>query len=346
MGYNALRILWVVAIIVWCLICPILASIVASRKGYSGGNWFGISILFGVVGLIAAVGLPDKNSQDKLGQIYGQLKILNNLFLLSEQGTESAQHQEIVWEKDGSAMIYVPAGNFLMGSPEGEGSGEERPQHKVHIDEYYIDKYEVTNEQYAKFLNEWGKDIDEQGNRMFAEHPWGIRKTGSVFGYALVLAKHPVINVTWYGAVQYARWAGKRLPTEAEWERAARSGSTSKYYFGDDESGLDKCAWYKDNSDGTTQPVGQKGPNAWNIFDMSGNVWEWVSDYYEEVYYKSCPGNNPKGPSDGQDRVFRGGSWKFDASGCRSAFRNWSDPKEGIDSAGFRCAVSASEVNK
>jgi len=258
-----------------------------------------------------------------------------------------AGKNEIIWEKDGSAMVLIPAGEFLMGSPEGEGEADEHPQHKVYLDAYYIDKYEVTNEQYAKFLNEWGKDTDENGQKMIYEHDWGVKKISGWFespqkwqpakGYE----KYPVNNVNWYGANQYAKWAGKRLPTEAEWEKACRASSTTTYYYGNDESELGEYAWYIENSGAKTHPVGTMKPNQWGIYDMYGNVWEWCSDWYYENYYSDSPPKNPQGPFSGNVCVVRGGSWLSGTVSCWSAGRDRLVPDgKWYYRYGFRCAAS------
>ena len=254
--------------------------------------------------------------------------------------------KETTWEKDGSQIVLISAGEFLMGSPEGKGAADERPQHKVFLDDYYIDKYEVTNQQFAKFLNAWNKDTDENGQKMIYEDDWGIKKAGAGFQPANGYDKYPIFNVTWYGANQYAKWAGKRLPTEAEWEKACRAGSTITYYYGDEKNGLKEYAWYIGNSDHKTHPVGQKKPNSWGIYDMHGNVWEWCSDRYDANYYKGSPYKNPQGPSTGSFCVLRGGSWCCGVAVPRSAFRSKCEPdfKFNIlvrDFYGFRCAASA-----
>ena len=261
--------------------------------------------------------------------------------------------EEITWKKDSSQMIYIPAGEFTMGSPEGEGNPNEHPQHNVYVNAYYINKYEITNGQFSNFLNEWGKDTDENEKTMIYENSLGLKKISGWFktpqewkpspGYE----DNPAIDVTWYGAVQYAKWAGKRLPTEAEWEKACRAGSTTKYSFGDEKSRLFEHAWFKENSGGKTHPVGTRLPNIWGIYDMHGNVVEWCVDWYDENYYKSSPYKNPQGPSSPPENgrelhIVRGGSWNGDAGSCRSAYREygWYYGKS------FRCTVSASDVPK
>ena len=258
-----------------------------------------------------------------------------------------AQTKEIIWDKDSSAMVLVPGGEFIMGSNEYEN---ERPPHYVYLDSYYIDKYEVTNEHFIKFMNEWadsrlsgrGKDKDENGQTMIYENDWGVKKVGSRWqigtkGYE----KYPVVCVTWYGANQYAKWAGKRLPTEAEWEKACGAGSVALYCFGDESTKLYKYAWFDKNSGGKTHEVGTRQPNIWGIYDMHGNVLEWCSDWYEGNYYEGSPYKNPKGPDTGSFRVVRGGSWYVAGMFLRSVDRSWLDPVYWNYHFGFRCVVSA-----
>jgi len=251
------------------------------------------------------------------------------------------------WKKD---MVLIPAGEFLMGSPAGEGMEIEHPQHKVYLDAYWIDKYEVTNAQFAKFIEEtghitqaewlgFGFVMTKEGQRQVAganwRHPWGPRSSIEK------RMDHPVVQVAWEDAASYAEWAGKRLPTEAEWEKAARGKEGFKYPWGryyDRSKERIGLPW----SSGSAR-VGSYPPNSYGLFDMGGNVIEWCSDWYLPDYYENSPYKNPQGPDQAYHRIARGGSWLFgDVSVTRAAFRtflmlSWNN------NIGFRCARNAEE---
>jgi len=219
---------------------------------------------------------------------------------------------------DTANMVLIAAGEFLMGSD--PGKPEEKPVHKVYLDAYWIDKYEVTFNKYDKFC-------EVTGRKKPSDERWGRDN-------------RPVINVSWDDAAAYSKWVGKRLPTEAEWEKACRAGSTGEYCFGNNKSKLSDYAWYF-YSEEKTQPVGTKKPNSWEIYDMHGNVWEWCADWYNENYYKNSPYKNPTGPNRGECRVVRGGYYGHPAEFvCRSACRyGINKPDRKRENIGFRCAA-------
>lgn len=266
-----------------------------------------------------------------------------------------SEPQSII-SKYGSEMVLISTtSEFLMGSPANEGRQDEHPRHKVYLNGYYIDRYEVTNEQYANFLNIYGRDKDESGNAMVERDMWGIKRSQGKWASAIGYEKFPVICVTWYGAVQYAKFYGKRLPTEAEWENACRAGSDTKYFWGAEGKELDNYAWNINNSGNKTHPFGMKKTNALGLNDFYGNVTEWVSDWYDERYYEKCVSPNPKiyadtiaynptGPATGKYKVVRGGFWFSGANNCRSASREYYPPNIKRNFIGFRCVVSASEL--
>jgi formylglycine-generating enzyme required for sulfatase activity len=222
------------------------------------------------------------------------------------------------------AMILVPAGEFMMGSPNSDDNAErdEKPQHPVRITRpFYLGKYPVTQEQWQAVM----------GNNP-------SRFNGP---------KSPVQNVSWDDCQQFLKKLNAKigaqggklvLPTEAQWEYACRAGSTTRYCFGDHDSGLDEYAWYAANSGKTTRPVGLKKPNVWGLYDMHGDVEEWCADRYDGSYYGKSPTDDPTGPATGSDRVDRGGSSESPADRCRSAARGARRPGDRSDNLGFRIA--------
>jgi len=212
-------------------------------------------------------------------------------------------------------MVLIPAGSFNMGSGM---QVWEQPIHSVYLDAYYMDVTEVTFDQYDAFCVATSR----------------AQPSDSGFGRGT----RPVINITWYDSKAYCEWAGKRLPTEAEWERACRAGTDTAYYWGDNAALAGSYAWYWDNSPSGTQPVGGKTPNALGLYDMSGNVWEWVADWYDGSYYSASPGSNPPGPVSGTWKVLRGGSSGGVGDGLRSAYRVSIAPGDWYYIFGCRCA--------
>ena len=246
-------------------------------------------------------------------------------------------------------MVLIPAGNFQMGSNAAEADGDEQPIHTVYVGAFYMDKYEVTNAAYAAFLNAKGKHI-ENGIVWFDltdEHAL-IEHVGGRYQAKAGYANHPVIEVSWYGAMAYAAWAGKRLPTEAEWEKAARGGlAGQKYPWGNSIDASN--ANYSGNVGGTTA-VGTYAPNGYGLYDMAGNVWEWCLDAYDSNFYRNSPRRNPiAGAASISDavnnytnvkysRVLRGGSWVDSARDVRVAYRGRGNPAYAYLYYGFRCA--------
>jgi iron(II)-dependent oxidoreductase len=191
----------------------------------------------------------------------------------------------------------------------------------VYLDAYHIDKYEVTNAEYRRFVDATGRAAPTFWNDARFNGP-----------------TQPVIGVTWHDADAYCRWAGKRLPTEAEWEKAARGTDGRKYSWG--EQWDPSRANSTESRLGRTAPLGTypTGVSSYGAHDMAGNVWEWVADWYNKDYYQSSPQRNPKGPNSGTTRVLRGGSWYSDPFALRAAERNDEPADRRLDRVGVRCA--------
>lgn len=270
------------------------------------------------------------------------------------KGASPTSVREIT-SKDGVPMILISAGDFWMGSTTEEIDkvteeclkilGEfritcrsflkyEQPRHKVFLPAFYMDKFEVTTSRYAQFL---------QASRREPPRDWDhvdLEQHG----------QHPVVGIDWHDAEAYCRWAGKRLPTEAEWEKAVRVPDGRHYPWGNEIPTTDMANF--DNVDQDLgndlyskrlKPVGSypKGASAYGIFDLGGNVGEWVADWYEARYYERSPYRNPKGSADGTEKVTRGGSWFYPSPVMRSAFRSGTHPLTRIATLGVRCAKDA-----
>jgi len=259
-------------------------------------------------------------------------------------------------------MALIPAGSFMMGSDEGEDN--EKPVHEVYVDAFYLDKYEVTVAQFKKFVEVTGHKTDaEKEGSSYAwsgtnwEEKKGINWRHDAEGKSIGSnnMNHPVIHVSWNDAKAYAQWAEKRLPTEAEWEYAARCGNKGyKYSWGNGNPVGKKGGNIADEAlkrvfknhtiwegynDGYvfTAPVGSFEPNDFGLYDMTGNVWEWCEDWYDENYYSTSPKQNPKGPDSGTMRVLRGCAWNYNPNYLRAANRNRYVPFYRDDVVGFRC---------
>jgi formylglycine-generating enzyme required for sulfatase activity len=247
-----------------------------------------------------------------------------------------ASGAQVVNTACGMVMVPIAPGQFVMGSD--QGPIDAKPAHAVKVDGFLMDQSEITQEVYQ---------------RVMGTNPSRQKKP-----------KNPVEQVTWTAAVRFCnarsaqeglkpcydtnRWGcdfsagGYRLPTEAEWEYACRAGSTTAYYFGDNPEDLKAFGWFEGNAQAQPHPAAQRKPNAWGLYDMAGNVWEWCNDFYGAKYYRTSPQDNPRGPDAGEKRVLRGGAWSSSAANCRSWVRNCdeaglTDVCLTMDSNGFRC---------
>jgi len=248
---------------------------------------------------------------------------------------------EVLKTKSGIEMVKIPEGWFNMGST--NGSPDEAPVHKVWIDSFWMDRFEVVQEKFKKFQISDPSHFKDPNNPL-EQINW---TDAALFCNERSLAEglEPCYDEeTWECNFQAN---GYRLPTEAEWEYACRAGTDTKFSFGNNVRSLKDHAWFSENSSGKTHPVGQKKSNPWGLCDMYGNVSEWCNDYYSENYYKNSGQKNPKGPLKGKERVLRGGAWNSSADSCRSSYRA-SDPSIddtclASDAIGFRCVRNASD---
>ena len=322
-----------------------------------------LCLFFLLVSVHAAIGNADLNAD-------GKINIQDLVIIAQHLGTDNAEVDQngdgeinildlvIVAGLFGEAptkpeppegMVLIPAGTFQMGSEDEEARDAQQPVHTVHLDAFYMDVYEVTNAQFKAFVDanpDWQKDrIDDRFHHGFYLDHW------SGTDYPAGKADHPVV-VSWYAAMAYADWAGKRLPTEAEWEYAARGGLAGKKYpWGDTITAADANYWDSNIQD--TTPVGQYAANGYGLYDMAGNVWEWCLDAYDADFY--AVSENSRNPLAGGEtvqelrenfatiptnsvRVLRGGSWSYDALWLRVAYRGLSTPAYSGDYEGFRCA--------
>ena len=283
----------------------------------------------------------------------------------SDDNQENRDRPNKIVGNDNAEMVLIPAGEFEMGDPFNEGTTYERPVHTVLVDDFYIDVYEVTNAMYADFLNAVGKHVGETG------HIWldigdgdeMIELIGGQYRPKAQFEGYAVVEVSWYGASAYAQWAGKRLPTEAEWEKAARGGHIrERYPWGDDAPDGSQCnfadkntsySWSDPNADDgyqTTAPVGLYPPNGYGLYDIAGNVWEWCVDELDVEFYENSPIENPVSGGDTllmpdnfnsirERRILRGGSWHSTPEILRVAYRYSSEPAVTLSYFGFRCVV-------
>jgi formylglycine-generating enzyme required for sulfatase activity len=244
-------------------------------------------------------------------------------------------------------MVNVPEGEFTMGS--NEGYSDEQPVHTVYLDAYWIDQTEVTNAMYTLCVSAGACQPPDNYSSYTRDSYYGNPAYND----------YPVLYVDWYAAQAYCQWAdNSRLPTEAEWEKAARGtdgriypwGSswdvrtTRRLNFSDKNDPTGPSDTIADDGNADTALVGSypSGASPYGAYDLAGNVWEWVNDWYDENYYSKSPQSNPQGPASGQYRVIRGGSWLNDEYVVRSAIRSWDTPVDTGDPLGFRCARGTS----
>ncbi|HPV14178.1 MAG TPA: SUMF1/EgtB/PvdO family nonheme iron enzyme [Candidatus Cloacimonadota bacterium] len=240
-----------------------------------------------------------------------------------------------------NGMVYVGGGSFMMGS--NDGDEDEQPVHQVTVSSFWIGKYEVTQAEFSQYMQPgkaWAEDYGIGDNYPAYHVSWyaiikycNLRSLteGLTPVYSIAGSTNPALwgsvptsdDETWNAVICNWDANGYRLPTEAEWEFAARGGTNNPNYLYSGSDDINAVAWHDNNSSGSSQPVGAKATNGIGIFDMSGNLWEWCWDWYSDAYYSSSTPNNPAGPNVGNYRVLRGGSWSYDATGCRVSCRNY-----------------------
>ena len=240
-------------------------------------------------------------------------------------------------------LILIPAGTFTMGSD--RRAADEKPVHKVYLDAYYIGTYEVTNAEYYEFWVETPEHTPPKHTpEDFAHLPhigdWRVR--------AKKFPNHPVVGVSWHDAQAYAEWKGMRLPTEAEWEKAARGYTDRTWPWGNAMEPYANTSAAEDGYENQLAPVGSfpKGKSYYGALDMAGNVWEWTADWYSDVYYFRSAKRNPPGPDVGSWRVIRGGSWIDALPRCSTTFRFYLYPRLKTSFVGFRLAKTPLSVNR
>jgi sulfatase modifying factor 1 len=228
--------------------------------------------------------------------------------------------------RDGAPMVLVPAGEFTMGSEQGDA--DEQPVHRVFLDSFYVDAFEVTNGRFAKFVA-----------AIQNEPPWGFADQET----PVLHAEQPVRWVNWLEATGYCLWVGKRLPTEAEWEKAARGTDGRIYPWGNEPPTSAQAVFGLNEGAETVSPIGNRelGRSPYGVHDLAGNLYEWVADWYDEAVYTTNPTITPRGPAEGTAKVQRGGSYLNNPYRLRAAFRTKDDPTEHASNVGFRCAHDA-----
>lgn len=292
----------------------------------------------------------------------GRIWFVNSVKFLDHNSADVYSYDPVSWRRKQrighrKAMVDIPGGAFLMGSDDGEPA--ERPIHRVVLSAFSIDRFETTNAEFGAFVSATGyvTDSERSGVGWDWDGKWreikgaGWRRPHGPASSILELERHPVVQVSWNDAQAYCRWRGKRLPTEAEWERAARGSGDRTYPWGNEPPrygtryrasyGSDKCC-RADAGDGYffTAPVGSfpLGRSPFGVEDLAGNVWEWVQDWFDPGFYRQSPAASPVNNTMGERRVIRGGGWGNNPSGLRSTLRHANPPEIGLSMVGFRCA--------
>ncbi len=234
------------------------------------------------------------------------------------------RRKEILPDANTRRMTEIPPGSFTMGGREEDSPKNELPSHSVHISSFYIGRFPVTNQDYKEFINCTGYKPPIHWQR-------GTFPTG--------LGQHPVVNVSWIDAREFAEWSGGRLLTEAEWEKAAKGDGEFPYPWGERFVEGERCN--SNNTIGMTTAVNEfpEGRSPYGVWDMSGNVYEWCADYFDDEYYRSSPASNPRGPDGGQEHVIRGGSFSETRAGLRVTHRGCCAEATTRDTIGFRIGM-------
>jgi formylglycine-generating enzyme required for sulfatase activity len=247
---------------------------------------------------------------------------------------------EITTTSSGVEMVLIPAGKFRMG--DAAGAKDEQPVHEVEISAFLMDRFEVTQRHFSETVGYNPAKRERPGDAVDQ-----VRWTEAV-DYCNGRSKREGLEPCYDLDTGKCKFEanGYRLPTEAEWEYACRAGTATRWFCGDDASGIDAYAWFNRNAPKDTRPVGARKPNAWGLHDMAGSLLEWCNDRYDPESYAKSPPRDPQGPAQGKDRVLRGGCWRLGPNECRSAIRFHDEPANadscfGWDSYGFRCVRRA-----
>ena len=251
--------------------------------------------------------------------------------------TQAAKEIPLEW-------VSVPAGEFEMGADDEKAAADEKPKHKVSVNAFLIGKHEVTNAQYHAFVKATGHRVPEN----CCDPKFNLWKGGKGDVVPPDVEVLPAVNVSWDDAVAFCKWSGARLPTEAEWEKAARGTDGRTYPWGNELPSGNRANYSFDPVSIWDGPASlakkdqyEFGRSPYGAYEMAGNVWEWVQDWYDENYYKSSPAENPTGPAKGEGRVIRGASWRNTADMLRAANRNKHAPTDRRVYVGIRCAKDA-----